>query len=94
VLLVGYDLARSTDWRDQKGNTRIAAYCGGPTIFAAVEKLGLKLEKRKEAAEVFVVDRCERQLTQNRSGTDRPSRAPRAALTLEPPTHDFGVIKA
>lgn len=42
-----------------------SAGAGGPTIFAAVEKFGLKLEKRKEPVEVFVVDHCEQQPTEN-----------------------------
>ncbi len=41
------------------------AGAGGPTMFVAVEKLGLKLEKRKEPVDMFVVDRCERQPTEN-----------------------------
>lgn len=55
-----YDL--NLEWiRVQEAN----AGADGPTIFAAVQKLGLKLEKRKEPVEVFVVDRCERQPTEN-----------------------------
>jgi uncharacterized protein (TIGR03435 family) len=52
----------SLEWiRVQEAN----AGAGGPTRFAAVEKFGLKLEKRKEQVDVFVVDRCEQQLTEN-----------------------------
>jgi len=37
----------------------------GPTMFGAIEKLGLKLEKKQEAAEILVVDHCDRTPTEN-----------------------------
>ena len=37
----------------------------GPTMFAAVEKLGLSLEKKRDTAEMLVVDRCEQTPTDN-----------------------------
>jgi uncharacterized protein (TIGR03435 family) len=41
-------------------NTDATAGLAGPTIFDAVESLGLKLEERKLLAPVIVVDRVER----------------------------------
>jgi len=37
----------------------------GPTMFAAVAKLGLTLEKRRETAEMLIVDHCEQTPTEN-----------------------------
>jgi uncharacterized protein (TIGR03435 family) len=37
----------------------------GPTIFAAVEKLGLNLEKKRDMAEMLIVDHCEQAPTEN-----------------------------
>jgi len=37
----------------------------GPTIFDAVEKLGLKFESMKHTMEIIVVDHCEKQATAN-----------------------------
>ena len=37
----------------------------GPTIFAAVKKLGLELEKKRENAEMLIVDHCEQLPTEN-----------------------------
>jgi uncharacterized protein (TIGR03435 family) len=37
----------------------------GPTIFAAVQQLGLKLEGRKQPMEVVVIDHCEAQPIEN-----------------------------
>jgi uncharacterized protein (TIGR03435 family) len=38
---------------------------GGDTIFAAVERFGLKLEKSKEPVDMFVVDHCDQEPTVN-----------------------------
>ena len=37
----------------------------GPTIFAAVQQLGLKLEGRKQPMEVVVIDHCEAEPIEN-----------------------------
>lgn len=37
----------------------------GPTMFEAVEKLGLTLNKRRETVDIFVIDRCEKLPTEN-----------------------------
>jgi uncharacterized protein (TIGR03435 family) len=37
----------------------------GLTMFAAIEKLGLKLEKKQEVAEVLVIDHCDQTPTEN-----------------------------
>jgi uncharacterized protein (TIGR03435 family) len=37
----------------------------GPTIFAAIQQLGLNLEKRKQLMELFVIDHCEKEPTAN-----------------------------
>jgi uncharacterized protein (TIGR03435 family) len=37
----------------------------GPTLFAAVEKLGLTLDKKRETAEMLIVDHCEQAPTEN-----------------------------
>jgi hypothetical protein len=37
----------------------------GPTLFDAVNKLGLTLDRQKESVEIFVVDRCEKLPTEN-----------------------------
>jgi uncharacterized protein (TIGR03435 family) len=37
----------------------------GQTIFEALNKLGLNLEKKRETAEMLVVDNCERHPTEN-----------------------------
>jgi uncharacterized protein (TIGR03435 family) len=34
-------------------------------MFAAVEKLGLSLEKKRDAAEILIVDHCEQAPTEN-----------------------------
>src|SRR2546425_143413 len=38
---------------------QLDAGMSGPTMFAAVEKLGLTLEKKRESAEMLIVDHCE-----------------------------------
>jgi uncharacterized protein (TIGR03435 family) len=37
----------------------------GQTIFEALNKLGLNLEKKRETAEMLIVDNCERMPTEN-----------------------------
>jgi uncharacterized protein (TIGR03435 family) len=55
-----YDL--HLEWMLQQ---QLDAGMSGPTIFAAVEKLGFNLEKRKETAEILIVDRCEQTPSEN-----------------------------
>jgi len=55
-----YDL--HLEWLMQR---QLDAGMTGPTLFAAVEKLGLKLEKTREPAEILIVDRCEQKPTDN-----------------------------
>jgi uncharacterized protein (TIGR03435 family) len=55
-----YDL--HLEWMLQQ---QLDAGLSGPTIFAAVEKLGLTLEKRRDTAEILVVDHCEQTPTEN-----------------------------
>jgi uncharacterized protein (TIGR03435 family) len=43
----------------------IEAGVTGPTMFAAVKKLGLELEKKRENAEMLIVDNCEQLPTDN-----------------------------
>jgi uncharacterized protein (TIGR03435 family) len=43
----------------------IEAGVPGPTMFAAVKKLGLDLEKKRESAEMLIVDHCEQLPTEN-----------------------------
>jgi len=43
----------------------IEAGVPGPTMFAAVKKLGLELEKKRENAEMLIVDHCEQVPTEN-----------------------------
>ena len=50
------------EWMMQQ---QLDAGMSGPTMFAAVEKLGLKLEKKQEAVETLVVDHCEQKPTEN-----------------------------
>ena len=38
---------------------------GGSSVFASVQKLGLKLEKRKAAVEQLVIDRVEKTPTED-----------------------------
>jgi uncharacterized protein (TIGR03435 family) len=45
--------------------SEIEAGLTGPTIFAAVKKLGLDLEKKRENAEMLIVDHCEQVPTEN-----------------------------
>src|SRR5215510_10101389 len=45
--------------------SEIEAGISGPTIFAAVKKLGLDLEKKRENAEMLIVDHCEQLPTEN-----------------------------
>jgi len=37
----------------------------GPTIFEALEKLGLNLEKKRDTAEMLIVDHCEQTPAEN-----------------------------
>lgn len=55
-----YDL--HLEWMLQ---AQLDAGLSGPTMYAAVEKLGLSLEKRQEAAEMLIVDHCEQTPTEN-----------------------------
>ncbi len=59
-LTGAYDL--HLEWMMQQ---QLDAGLTGPTMFAAVEKLGLKLEKKRESAEMLIVDRCEQTPTEN-----------------------------
>ena len=45
--------------------SEIEAGVTGPTIFAAVKKLGLELVKKRENAEMLIVDHCEQLPTEN-----------------------------
>jgi len=44
---------------------QLDAGLSGPTMYAAVEKLGLSLEKKREAAEMLIVDHCEQTPAEN-----------------------------
>ena len=44
---------------------QIEAGLSGPTMYAAVEKLGLNLEKKRESADMLIVDHCEQTPTEN-----------------------------
>jgi len=55
-----YDL--HLEWMLQQ---QLDAGLTGPTMFAAVEKLGLTLEKRRDTAEMLIVDHCEQTPTEN-----------------------------
>jgi uncharacterized protein (TIGR03435 family) len=55
-----YDL--HLEWMLQ---AQLDAGLSGPTIFAAVEKLGLTLEKKREPAEMIIIDHCEQKPTEN-----------------------------
>jgi uncharacterized protein (TIGR03435 family) len=50
------------EWMMQQ---QLDAGLSGPTMFAAVEKLGLTLEKKRDAAEMLIVDHCEQTPTDN-----------------------------
>ena len=43
----------------------IEAGVPGPTIFEAIKKLGLNLEKKRETAEMLIIDHCEQVPTEN-----------------------------
>jgi uncharacterized protein (TIGR03435 family) len=45
--------------------SEIEAGVSGPTMFAAVKKLGLDLERKRENAEMLIVDHCEQLPTEN-----------------------------
>ena len=45
--------------------SEIEAGLTGPTMFAAVKKLGLSMEKKRENAEMLIVDHCEQLPTEN-----------------------------
>jgi uncharacterized protein (TIGR03435 family) len=45
--------------------SEVEAGVPGPTMFAAVKKLGLDLEKKRENAEMLIVDHCEQLPTEN-----------------------------
>ena len=55
-----YDL--HLEWMLQ---AQLDAGLNGPTMFAAVEKLGLTLDKKRETAEMLIVDHCEQTPTEN-----------------------------
>lgn len=55
-----YDLR--LDWMMQQ---QLDAGMSGPTIVAAVEKLGLNLEKKRDTAEMLIIDHCEQVPTEN-----------------------------
>jgi uncharacterized protein (TIGR03435 family) len=55
-----YDL--HLEWMLQ---AQLDAGLSGPTIFAAVEKLGLNLEKKRNTAEMLIVDHCDEKPTEN-----------------------------
>ncbi len=59
-LTGAYDLR--LEWMMQQ---QLDAGMTGPTMFAAVEKLGLTLEKKKDTAEMLIVDRIEQVPTEN-----------------------------
>jgi uncharacterized protein (TIGR03435 family) len=59
-LTGAYDLR--LEWMMQQ---QLDAGMSGPTIFAAVEKLGLNLEKKRDTAEMLIIDRCEQTPTEN-----------------------------
>jgi len=50
------------EWRTV---AEIEAGVTGPTMFAAVKKVGLELEKKRENAEMLIVDHCERLPVEN-----------------------------
>jgi len=43
----------------------IEAGVSGPTMFTAVKKLGLELDKKRDTAEMLIVDHCEQSPTEN-----------------------------
>jgi uncharacterized protein (TIGR03435 family) len=45
--------------------SQIDAGLSGPTMYAAVEKLGLTLQKKRESANMLVIDHCEQTPTEN-----------------------------
>ncbi|MBZ5578004.1 MAG: TIGR03435 family protein [Acidobacteriia bacterium] len=55
-----YDL--HLEWMMQQ---QLDAGLTGPTMFTAVEKLGLTLEKKRDTAEMLIVDHCEPTPTEN-----------------------------
>ena len=55
-----YDLR--LEWMLQQ---QLDAGGSGPTMYAAVEKLGLKLEKKRDTTEMLIVDHCEPTPTEN-----------------------------
>jgi len=59
-LTGAYDIR--LEWMMQQ---QLDAGITGPTMFGAIEKLGLKLEKKQEAAEILVVDHCDQTPTEN-----------------------------
>lgn len=59
-LTGAYDLR--LEWMMQQ---QLEAGMSGPTMFAAVEKLGLNLEKKREVAEMLIIDHCEQAPTEN-----------------------------
>jgi uncharacterized protein (TIGR03435 family) len=59
-LTGAYDL--QLEWMMQQ---QLEAGMSGPTMFAAVEKLGLSLEKKRATAEMLMVDHCEQAPTEN-----------------------------
>ena len=59
-LTGAYDLR--LEWMMQQ---QLDAGMSGPTIFEAVAKLGLNLEKKRDTAEMLIVDRCEQTPAEN-----------------------------
>ena len=59
-LAGAYDLR--LEWMMQQ---QLDAGMSGPTMYTAVEKLGLSLEKKRDQAEMLIVDRCEQAPTEN-----------------------------
>jgi uncharacterized protein (TIGR03435 family) len=61
-----FTLAFESDPLETTGEARVASESPGPTIFAAMqEQLGLRLEARRGAVEMVMVDRVDRVPTQN-----------------------------
>jgi uncharacterized protein (TIGR03435 family) len=59
-LTGAYDLR--LEWMMQQ---QLDAGQTGPTLFESVERFGLKLEKKRDTAEMLIVDRCEQTPTDN-----------------------------
>ena len=55
-----YDL--HLEWMLQ---AQLDAGLSGPTMYEAIEKLGLSLDKKRDSAEMLIVDHCEQTPTEN-----------------------------